>query len=58
MTSRLSSSFLREKTETVASPTASLHFTKKLIKDLKKKLTAIINSCGNGGTFLQLKPKH
>ena len=44
----------------VASPTASLHFTKKLIKDLKIKKVNFINITlhVNGGTFLPIKTQN
>ena len=46
-----------EKDGAVASPTASLHFTKKLIKNLKIKKVNFINITlhVNGGTFLPIK---
>mgnify|MGYP001199226896 FL=1 len=49
-----------EKDGAVASPTASLHFTKKLIKDLKIKQVNLINITlhVNGGTFLPIKTKN
>jgi S-adenosylmethionine:tRNA ribosyltransferase-isomerase len=49
-----------EKDGAVASPTASLHFTKKLIKDLKIKKVNFINITlhVNGGTFLPIKTQN
>ena len=44
----------------VASPTASLHFSNKLIKNLKEKKISIINVTlhANAGTFLPIKVKN
>ena len=49
-----------EKDGAVASPTASLHFTKKLIKNLKIKKVNFINITlhVNGGTFLPIKTQN
>ena len=49
-----------EKDGAVASPTASLHFTKKLIKNLKIKKVNFINITlhVNGGTFLPIKSQN
>ena len=49
-----------EKDGAVASPTASLHFSKKLIKDLKIKKVNFINITlhVNGGTFLPIKTQN
>ena len=49
-----------EKDGAVASPTASLHFTKKLIRDLKIKKVKFINITlhVNGGTFLPIKTQN
>ena len=49
-----------DKDGAVASPTASLHFTKKLIKDLKIKKINFINITlhVNGGTFLPIKTRN
>ena len=49
-----------EKDGAVASPTASLHFTKKLIKDLRIKKVNFINITlhVNGGTFLPIKTQN
>ena len=48
---------LAEKEGAVAAPTASLHFSKKLLKDLKKKNIKIIKITlhVSGGTFLPIK---
>ena len=49
-----------EKEGAVASPTASLHFTKKLINNLKNKGIKLINITlhVNGGTFLPIKSEN
>ena len=49
-----------EKDGAVASPTASLHFTEKLIKNLKNKKVNFINITlhVNGGTFLPIKTQN
>jgi len=49
-----------DKDGAVASPTASLHFTDKLIKDLKIKKVSFINITlhVNGGTFLPIKTQN
>ena len=49
-----------EKEGAVASPTASLHFTNKLIESLKKKKIKIIKITlhVNGGTYLPIKTKN
>ena len=49
-----------EKDGAVASPTASLHFTDKLIKNLKEKNVHFINITlhVNGGTFLPIKTQN
>ena len=53
-------SIFAKKQGAVAAPTASLHFTDKLIKDLKKKKVKMIEITlhVNGGTFLPIKTEN
>tara|TARA_B100000686_G_C16783298_1_gene973456 strand:- start:2050 stop:3099 length:1050 start_codon:yes stop_codon:yes gene_type:complete len=53
-------SILAKKNGAVAAPTASLHFTKKLLTKIKNKKIQIINITLhiNGGTFIPIKTKN